>query len=459
MEAGIGVGGLSLAKDEVASSGFDVFSPIEYETSIEDVSTETYHPVSNTSNKGPFKFTIEADPEKWTNCESIRLHGKMRIQKKTANATSNITVAADEIGTIDNIFHSLFANVRVILNNTEITDPAGKWYSYKSLLETKLSYSSKSKETILSSRGFAQDTADKFVDFGTPAAGNDDAVASENKGWVTRKNWFSDGGWVYFCINLHSDITTLRNYLPPNIKMQIEFERNPDSFCLLGREPQNKSYFIDLENLHLKLRRYKPSPELEAFWNQNIMSGNKARLAIDRSVIKTYTVSAGKKDLSAYNVISGNQLPDQVLVGIVSEKSYDGSIDTNPYQFKDYDISQASLIVNGHHEPQEMYRMNKTDKDTADVWAHFLENTGVQTDDREFGLTKEDYLGGTFLLAWDRTPDKCNRFHRHTMKGGNMDINLKTRTNLPETATVIIYATYSTDLVIDNNGNVMKYMF
>ena len=81
------------------------------------------------------------------------------------------------------------------------------------------------------------------------------------------------------------------------------------------------------------------------------------------------------------------------------------------------------------------------------------------TDDREFGLTKEDYLGGSFLLAWDRTPDKCNRFHRHTMKGGTMDINLKTHTNLPETATVIIYATYSTDLVIDNNGNVMKYMF
>ena len=40
-----------------------------------------------------------------------------------------------------------------------------------------------------------------------------------------------------------------------------------------------------------------------------------------------------------------------------------------------------------------------------------------------------------------------------------MDINLKLHTALPETATVLIYATYSTDLVIDSNGNVMKYMF
>lgn len=458
MDAGIGVGGLSLAKDEVASSGFDVFSPIEYETSIVDVSTETYNPISNTNNKGPFKFTIEADPDKWTDCESIRLHGKMRICKKTGNATSKID-NTDDIGTIDNIFHSLWANVRVILNNTEITDPAGKWYSYKSLLETKLSYSSKTKEKVLSSRGFAQDTAEKFVDFGTAAQGNNAAVASENKGWVTRKEWFSDGQWVYFCINLHSDITTLRNYLPPNIKMQIEFERNPDSFCLLGREPQNKSYYIELENLHLSLKRYRPSSELEMFWKQNIKSGNKARLAIDRSVIKTYTVTAGKKDLSACNIISGSQLPDQVIVGIVSETSYDGSVDTNPYQFKDFDISQASLVVKGHHEPRELYKMNKTDKDTADIWAQFLENTGVQSDDREFGLSKQDYLGGTFLLAWDRTPDKCNRFHRHIMDSGTMDINLKAHSNLPENATVIIYATYSTDLVIDENANVMKYMF
>ena len=458
MEAGIGVGGLSLGKDEVASSGFDVFSPIEYETSIVESTTETYNPISNTSNKGPFKFTIQPDPEKWTDCESLRLHGKMRIRKKVANATSNID-NTDEIGTIDNIFHSLWSNVRVILNNTEITDPAGKWYSYKSLLETKLSYSSKTKDNILLSRGFAQDTADKFVDFGTPAAGNDAAVASKNEGWLTRKEWFKDSAWVYFCINLHSDITTLRNYLPPNIKMQIEFERNPDSFCLLGKEVQNKSYFIDLEDLHMTLKRYEPSDEMKEFYERNLRNGNKARLPIDRSIIKTYTVNANKKDLSEFNIIAGTQLPDQVIIGIVSEKSYEGSIDTNPYQFKDYDLSQASLVVKGHHEPQELYRMNKTDKDTADIWAHFLENTGVQTDDREFGLTKKDYLGGTFLLAWDRSPDKCNRFHRHVMKGGTMDINLKLHTALPETATVLIYATYSTDLVIDSNGNVMKYMF
>lgn len=54
--------------------------------------------------------------------------------------------------------------------------------------------------------------------------------------------------------------------------------------------------------------------------------------------------------------------------------------------------------------------MNKDDNDTADMWASFLSNVGIGAgDDTQFGVTKDDYFGGTFLLAWDRTPDKCNR--------------------------------------------------
>ena len=44
------------------------------------------------------------------------------------------------------------------------------------------------------------------------------------------------------------------------------------------------------------------------------------------------------------------------------------------------------------------------------------------------------------------------------MESGSIDINLKTGTPLPETAVVIIYATYSTDLVIDGD-KVLKFMF
>ena len=92
------------------------------------------------------------------------------------------------------------------------------------------------------------------------------------------------------------------------------------------------------------------------------------------------------------------------------------------------------------------------------MFASFLNNTGVQTDDREFRISLEDYYGGSFLLAWDRTPDNYNRYHRHKMGGGTIDINIKTQTALTETFTVIVYATYSSDIIIED-GRVLLTKF
>ena len=75
------------------------------------------------------------------------------------------------------------------------------------------------------------------------------------------------------------------------------------------------------------------------------------------------------------------------------------------------------------------------------MFASFLDNTGVHTDDREFGISLEDYYGGSFLLAWDRTPDNCNRYHGYKMSSGTTDINIKTGTALTKTVALIVYAT------------------
>ena len=124
MDAGVGVGGMSLSKSEVASAGFNVFSPAEFETSIESSVKQKFYPSSTTSSLGPFSISVPADPDKWSDAKSIRLHGRMRIRKKVGTAVSDLT-DADNIGVVDNIFHSLWSQIRVKLNGTEITDPTG----------------------------------------------------------------------------------------------------------------------------------------------------------------------------------------------------------------------------------------------------------------------------------------------------------------------------------------------
>ena len=91
--------------------------------------------------------------------------------------------------------------------------------------------------------------------------------------------------------------------------------------------------------------------------------------------------------------------------------------------------------------------MDITQGDKVDMFSNFLYNTGINVEDREFGISLDDYYGGSFILAWDRTPEDCYRFHRNTMDSGSIDINIQTKTVLPHTVTVIVYATYSSDIV------------
>jgi len=450
MDAGIGVGGMSTGKDELASSCFDLFSFPEIETGIQKAFQQTFRPISSTTSMGPFTFDIPADPDKFTDAESIRLHGAMRIMAQKAGASANLP-GGEKVSPINNVFNSLWSSVNIQLNGTEITDPSSRWYAYKSYFENNLSYSTSSKESILSSRGYFKDTPEKYDDVGSGGQ-------SLNAGFNTRQKMFEGSKWVYFCINLHTDITTLRKYIPPNVKITMEFQRNSDAFCLMSAKSAD-NFAIELKDLKIKLYRYTPSPKVKIFYENKLRSRAKPLLPIDRSLLKTYTVKSGTSDLSHYNIISGRQLPEQVIIGIVEETAHRGVIEKNPFNFQDFGLKEASIVVNGVHEPSEPYRLDLESGDKADLYASFLENTGVSTDDREFGISMKDYYGGNLLLVWDRSPDKCNRFHRHEMDSGSIDVNLKIKAPLANTVTVIIYATYSTDIQIDEDNNILINRF
>ena len=63
MDSGLGIGGLNIGKDELASSQFDLFDNVEVETGVKKIYTQTFHPISSSSSKGPFTFELPSDPE------------------------------------------------------------------------------------------------------------------------------------------------------------------------------------------------------------------------------------------------------------------------------------------------------------------------------------------------------------------------------------------------------------
>ena len=338
------------------------------------------------------------------------------------------------------------------MNGTELSDPGSNWYPYKAYLENLLSYSKSTKEGRLQANCFYKDTAEKFDSLTTVVAGT--KTVSENDGFIKRKDAIKLSKWLYFCINLHTDLTTLRRYIPPNVKIEVNLQRTNDAFCLLSGTATADTLKIHLDDIVLKVRRFTPAARITSYHNNTLARRGTCFLPVDRSFVKTYTVSLGRTDLSAYNLIKGSVLPDQVIIGMLEQDAYNGIYTKNPFNFKHFNPSEISLVVNGVHEPENGYKINIGDGDYMTMYNDFLENTGIATDDRDVWIDPIDYIGGNFLVAWDRTKDKCNRYHRHKIDSGSIDINIRLRESFAASIIVVVYATYSTDIIIDKDYKV-----
>jgi hypothetical protein len=81
-----------------------------------------------------------------------------------------------------------------------------------------------------------------------------------------------------------------------------------------------------------------------------LSQGVLARYNITRVELKTFTFSSGSQSLSIDNAVIG-PLPKRLLFTMVKKKDFLGSVNTNPYNFRHYDIKYFALYVNGKQIP------------------------------------------------------------------------------------------------------------
>ena len=462
------INGLMKNVNNYASNKFNLFAPIDINTGYKKAHTVTARPISNTNSNGPYNFEFGATPDKFTDAKSLELCGRVRIIERKKNSTDIQTLTVnDNVSTINNIFHSLYSSIDVYVNDLLITDPSSNWYSYRSYIERLLTFSKNTKVLNLSASGYFQDSHKQY-----------DVMSNENDGWKKRRLMFTNGDWVDFKELLQVDLATAKRYLPPNIRIKVTLHRNSDEFCLLMADSITKQYEIQLDELQMNLVKYDPDDELMNYHLKEMQISTPI-IPFDRSFIKTFTVQKGTSDLSRYNIINGQQLPEQIYVMMVDETSYIGILsiliifikstnqilftgakNKNPFNFKNNDMDKCYLLVNGEREPLNPIRFDASNNRTRAAYSSLLQSVGIDNyDDRDIGINLYDFINGCFIIGFDRTIDKCNRFHTHPMSGGSIDLYLKLHTNLTESIRVIVYSSYSSYLTFDKNYNVYMQGF
>ena len=115
----------------------------------------------------------------------------------------------------------------------------------------------------------------------------------------------------------------------------------------------------------------------------------------------TYTVAAGMKSTSHDNLFSGIS-PKVLIVGLVSNESFNGTYKTNPFKFEHFNLTSATLYVNG--DPLT-YKLDFANKICKRAYVAMFQSLNMLNTDESNGLTYEKWTQDHPLLVYNLCPD------------------------------------------------------
>ena len=166
--------------------------------------------------------------------------------------------------------------------------------------------------------------------------------------------------------------------------------------------------------------------------------------------LKAFTFSAGSKSRSIDNAVLGH-LPKRLLFSMIKNTYFNGSVDTYPYKFRHYDISEFSMYVNGMRVPRDGLSIDMDHKKTSVMgYRTLFEVSGIHHSNTGLLITPDMYINGFFMLLFDLTPDHgASGAHTSLPENGNIRIELQFSRPLPESITCLLYIEYDSIVLIN----------
>jgi hypothetical protein len=181
-----------------------------------------------------------------------------------------------------------------------------------------------------------------------------------------------------------------------------------------------------------------------------LQAGAITKYNLSRVEIKTFTFANGSQSLFIDIAVFGI-LPKRLLFTLVKNKYFLGSIDTNPFKFRHYDIRHFALYVNGKQIPSEgLHQDTGREKKTVMGYRTLLKAPGIRHSNMGLPITHDMYIAGYFMLLFDLTTDHgVAEGHTSNPESGHIRIEAHFKKALPDVVTCLIYLKYDNCVHID----------
>jgi hypothetical protein len=181
------------------------------------------------------------------------------------------------------------------------------------------------------------------------------------------------------------------------------------------------------------------------------MAGGLSKYHMTRVELKTFTFSSGAQSLYIDIAVLG-AMPKRLLFTMIKNKGFLGTMDTNPFRLQNYSLNCFSLYVNGKQNHSGGLHLDMSHKKTSVMgYRTLFEASGIHHSNAGLQITHDMYVAGYFMLLFDLTPDTgVSEGHTSQPDSGNIRIELKFKTALPDAVTCLLYLEYDNCVRVDS---------
>lgn len=389
----------------------------------------------NSVDSFPLHFKVHAGQD-YLDLSQAHLVTEMCIRYRNAEGDLVKPDAGAKVAPIQGIGSTFIRNLKILLNGREITN-SNSLYSFKSYIDTELSYSREVKNSYLSASGWFEH--DKSQTDATDAS------------FAARQSLFAEGRTVQLVTDIHADLFQQERYLVNNCELQLEIQPQTGKFMTMCLDAGNtKDYQIVITACKLYVKSLNLVDGL-ALSVAQMLEEKPARYPLRKAELKSENISAGR--LAFSTTLFTETVPRRIIVGLLPTENYEGSLGTSPFDFQNFNIRKISVSASGLVWPNVPYDLEWNDASMFTRPFHDMHTAlGLSSTADSNGITMDRYKRGwTFFVFNTSTSQEANDQAFDLIKTGTVTINVKFRAPVPDNGIyMLIYGETDSLMLLDN---------
>src|SRR5258705_1758505 len=420
---------------EATKPELNLFSLPPTQTSIGHGSWVHFMPIATILNAGPIEFVVPGAGDYYMDLA----HTHLPLTARILNADGTNIADGASVGAVTSWLHSLFSQVDVFLNHKLVT-PAANTYPYKAYIQTLLSYEGGAKRTHLSSALWYGDTASHI-----------ESRAANNVGYTHRAQYTAGSRVVDLYGPLFCDIFNVERLMLNEVELKVKLIRSKDIFSLMG---DSATYQVQISDATLLVRKVKIGPKF-LLAHSAVLAHETAKYPITRCETKAVTIPAQVTGKVLDNIFMG-QTPHRIVIGLVGNTAFNGSIAHSPFNFDHHNLNFLSLYLNGEQIPTKPLQPDYANGLYIRSYNSLFSGTGIHYNNDRNDLTRANYGQGYTLYAFDLTPDLAGTLTTHwsPLRQGSQRVELGFNAPLANAVNCIIYEEFHPLIQVDKARNV-----